>query len=95
MNAAVCKIKIHLPDNHSLKEKRRIIKSVISRLRNQYNISIAEVEDQDLWQIATLGLSCVGNSRIDETIASILKYIGQNYPAIEIIDHETEVMQGF
>jgi uncharacterized protein YlxP (DUF503 family) len=67
----------------------------MSRLRNQYNISIAEVEDQDLWQIATLGISWVGNSHTDETIDSILKYIEQNYPDIEVVDHETEVMQGF
>lgn len=95
MNAAVCKIKIHLPDNHSLKDKRQIIKSVISRIRNQFNVSIAEVEDQDLWQLATIGISCVGNSHIDETIANVLKYIEQNYPDIEVIDHETEIMQGF
>jgi uncharacterized protein YlxP (DUF503 family) len=95
MNATVCKIKIHIPDNHSLKGKRQIIKSIISRIRNQFNVSIAEVENQDLWQLATLGIASVGNSHSDETINNILKYIEQNYPDIEVIDHETEIMQGF
>ena len=95
MNATVCKIKIHLPDNHSLKGKRQIIKSIISRVRNQFNVSIAEVENQDLWQLATLGIASVGNNHSDETIANILKYIEQNYPDIEVVDHETEIMQGF
>jgi uncharacterized protein len=95
MNAGVCKINIHLPDNHSLKEKRRILKSVMSRLRNLYNISVAEVDNQDLWQMATIGVSCVGSNHIDETIDSILNYIKQNYPDIEVVDHELEIMQGF
>jgi uncharacterized protein YlxP (DUF503 family) len=97
MNAGICKLKIHLPENHSLKEKRRIIKSMMSRLRNQFNISIAEVDDHDLWQIATLGISCVSNSNmhVDDTVSNILNYVQQNYPELEIIDHEIEIMHGF
>jgi len=97
MNAGICKIKLHLPDNNSLKGKRRIIKSIISRLRNQYNISIAEVEDQDLWQVATIGISCVSNSHghVGDTISAILSFIRDNYPEVEVVDHDTEVMQGF
>ena len=97
MNVGVCKIKLHLPDSHSLKEKRRIVKSMTSKLRNKYNISIAEVDDQDLWQIATIGLCCVSNSHghVDETIGHIMNFIRQSYPEIEIVDYDTEVMQGF
>ncbi len=95
MNAGIGKIKLHLPATHSLKEKRRILKSIISRLRNQFNVSVAEVDDQDLWQLATLGVSCVGNGHIDEVFAAVLQFIRQNYHDIEIVDHETEIMQGF
>ena len=97
MNAGIFKIKIHIPENHSLKEKRRIVKSLMSRLRNQYNISIAEVDDHDLWQMATLGISCISNSNnhVDQTINNIIKYIEQNYPELEIVNHEIEIMHGF
>lgn len=97
MHAIICKIKIHIPENHSLKGKRRIIKSIISRLRNQYNISIAEVADNDLWQLATIGMSYVSNSQNNtvDVLDSILKFVRQNYPEVEIIDCEKEVMQGF
>ena len=47
MNAGVCKIRLHIPESQSLKEKRRVVKSITSRIRNQFNISVAEVGDYD------------------------------------------------
>ena len=98
MHAVICKIKIHIPQNQSLKDKRRILKSIIARLRNQYNISVAEVDDHDLWQLATIGIGHVSNSQVSTTgnlVENILKFIRQNYPEVEVIDHEAELMQGF
>ena len=96
MNTGVCKIKLHIPENQSLKDKRRIVKSIISRLHNQYNISIAEVDDHDLWQLATLGISCVSNNgqHVDETITKIINFIVQHYPELEIVSQETEIIHG-
>jgi uncharacterized protein YlxP (DUF503 family) len=96
MNTGVCKLKLHIPENQSLKDKRRIVKSIISRLRNQYNISVAEVDDHDLWQLATLGVSCVSNNgqHVDETITKIINFIVQNYPELEIVSQETEIIHG-
>ncbi len=96
MNTGVCKIKLHLPESQSLKEKRRIIKPIITRLRNLYNISVAEVDDQDLWQIATIGVSCVSNHdhHIDEMLTSVLSFITDSYPNVEIIEQEIEVFHG-
>lgn len=96
MNTGVCRIKLHIPQNQSLKQKRRVIKSLTARLRNQYNISISEVDDQDLWQIATLGISCVSNNsnHIDETLTKVVNFIVQNYPELEIIEREVEIIHG-
>jgi uncharacterized protein YlxP (DUF503 family) len=55
MNVGVCKIRLHLPENTSLKEKRRVLKSITTQLKNRFNISVAEVDDHDLWQKAVLG----------------------------------------
>ena len=96
MNTGVCKLQLHIPENQSLKEKRRIVKSIITKLRNQYNISIAEVDDHDLWQLTTLGISCVSNNgqHIDETITKVINFISQNYPELEIVSQEIEIIHG-
>lgn len=97
MNAIICKIKIHLPNSHSLKDKRQIIKSITSKIRNSYNISIAEVDNNELWQIATLGIACISNSQSHngDVIDKILNFIKLNYPEIEITEHEIETLYGF
>ncbi len=55
----VVKIKIHIPWSHSLKEKRMVLKSICSKVRNKFNVSIAEVEEQDIHQIMVLAYSFV------------------------------------
>jgi uncharacterized protein YlxP (DUF503 family) len=94
MNAGICRIKLHLSESRSLKDKRRIVKSIISRLRNQYNISIAEVDDQDLWQLVTLGIACVSNhnQHVEETLSKVIGFIASNYPGLEIISREIEML---
>jgi uncharacterized protein YlxP (DUF503 family) len=96
MNVGICRIKLHISDSRSLKDKRRIVKSVVARLRNQYNISIAEVDDQDLWQLVTLGIACVSNQsqHIDETLSKVMSFIINNYPEMEIVDHQIEILSG-
>ncbi len=59
MVVGVLTIEIHLPECHSLKDKRRVIKSVADRLRGRHNISLAEIDAQDLWQRAVIGIAAV------------------------------------
>jgi uncharacterized protein YlxP (DUF503 family) len=96
MNVGICRIKIHISESRSLKDKRRILKSIVYRLRNQYNISVAEVDDQDLWQLVTLGVSCVSNQNqhVDEILSKVIGFITSNYPELEIIDQQTEILSG-
>ena len=93
MNVGVCKLKIHIPESQSLKDKRSVVKSITARLQNQFNISIAEVDDNELWQIATIGVACVSNNnhRVDEILNSVIAVIEHNYPTIEIIEKETDI----
>lgn len=92
VNIGVCRLKIHIPGSQSLKDKRSIVKSLTSRLQKQFNISIAEVDDHDLWQIATIGIACVSNHnyRVDEVINSVISTIEHDYPTIEIIEKEMD-----
>lgn len=97
MNIGILQVKLHFPENQSLKEKRRIVKSIVTRLRNQYNVSVAEVDAQDLWQIAVLGIACVSNhnQRVNETLSRIINFIVSNYPELELVDQELEVFSVF
>jgi len=95
MVIGVCQITLHLPDSHSLKEKRQIVKSIIARVHNQFEVAIAEVEDNDRWQIATLGMSCVSNSgqHAGEVLERVRNYIEETRPDLIISNIETEIMQ--
>ena len=92
MHVSVCQIELRLPENHSLKGKRHVIKSIITRLQNKFNISVAEVDNQDLWQLATIGVACVSNHRrhADETLSNVVKFVVQNYPDVELLSSEIE-----
>lgn len=58
---AQLQVQIHIPHSQSLKDKRSVIRSLKARLRNQFNVSVAEVDDLDKWQIATLAIVMVSN----------------------------------
>lgn len=92
MHVGVCQIVLRLPENHSLKGKRQVIKSIITRLQNKFNVSVAEVDNQDLWQLATLGVACVSNHRrhADETLANVIRFVAQNYPDVEMLSSQIE-----
>ena len=95
MVIGVCQITLHLPECHSLKEKRQIVKSIMARVHNQFEVAIAEVEDNDRWQIATLGMSCVSNSsqRASQVLEHVRTYIEETRPDLIISNMETEIMQ--
>jgi uncharacterized protein YlxP (DUF503 family) len=92
MHVGVCRIELRLPENHSLKGKRQVIKSITTRIQNRFNVSVAEVDNQNLWQLATLGIACVSNHRrhADETLSNVLKFVVQNYPDVELLSSEIE-----
>jgi uncharacterized protein len=94
MIIGVCEITLHLPQCHSLKEKRQVIKSVMARVRNQFEVAIAEVDENDRWQIAKLGASCVSNSsqHASEILEHVCRYIEETRPDLIMTNSETEIM---
>ena len=95
MQVGVCAITILFGESQSLKSKRRLLRSLIDRLRSRFQVSIAEVGGHDLWQRSTIGISCVGNSsrHIDQVLQAIVSYI-QASPTCEIIDCEMTILNG-
>lgn len=94
MILGVSQITLHLPGCHSLKEKRQVIKSLLARVRNQFTVAIAEVDEQDRWQIAVLGVSCVSNSsqHASEILEGVQRYIEETRPDVLVTNNETEIM---
>lgn len=86
-------IKIHLPWVHSLKEKRMVVKSICSKVGNKFNVSIAEVDEQDIHQLAVIGIACVTSdlAHVDSTMDHILNFVEGSTEG-EIINIEREIM---
>ena len=61
MVVGVCQVSLHLPEGQSLKAKRQVLSSLKTRLCNKFNVSVAEIGDQDLWQRSFLGIACIAN----------------------------------
>ena len=93
MVVGVCTIELYLPDGHSLKSKRQILSSLKSRLNNKFNISIAEVGEQDLWQKSTLGIACVANEAryVNAVLDQVLNVI-RSYPTLELVQSRIELL---
>lgn len=88
----VLKLALVLAENHSLKEKRGVIKRIQARVAHQFNISIAECGNQDLWQSAVLGFSAVGTSRpiVEATLQKVIDFVDQLGLA-EVSGTDTEI----
>ena len=61
MHIGVARVLLHLDGNSSLKGKRSVVKSVAQRVRNRFNVAVAEIDTQDAWQVATLGIVCLSD----------------------------------
>ena len=94
MNVGVCRISLRLPENQSLKGKRQVLKSIIARIRNQFNVSVAEVDDHDLWQLATIGICCVSNDKryTNQVLSKVVAFIAGSRFEVEILNHEIEIL---
>ncbi len=94
MTVCVCSVRLRLPENESLKGKRHVLKSIIERVKNRFNVSISEIDNNDAWQLATLGIAFVSNDRqhVDETLAKVVNFISDSRFEIEMIDYRTELL---
>ena len=94
MQVGVCQVSLRIPENMSLKGKRQVLKSITSRINNKFNVSIAEVDDNDQWQLATLGICCVSNSKqhANEILSKVVDFIINSRFEVEILDYRIEIL---
>ncbi|MFC1821313.1 DUF503 domain-containing protein [Thermodesulfobacteriota bacterium] len=93
MVVGILRIELLLQDNRSLKGKRKIVKSMIDKVKHRFNVAIAEIGSNDKWQKIELGISAVGNDRrhLDASLTKVLTYLESLYLA-EIVHYETELI---
>jgi uncharacterized protein YlxP (DUF503 family) len=93
MYVGVARFDFLVPGSTSLKEKRRVVQSMIGTLSSKFNVAVAEVEHQDLRQRGTLGISCVSNSSFhaQKMLHEVERYLRGRYE-VEIVDVDIEVM---
>lgn len=86
------RVRLLVRESRSLKDKRQVVRSIKDRLRNSFNVSVAEVEEQDHLQLIVLGFAMVSNEtqHVRHTFDEILQAL-RCHPIAELLDHEVEV----
>jgi hypothetical protein len=92
MIVGVCRLALFLPASHSLKDKRQVLRRLIDRTRQKFDVAIAETGDNDLWQRAEVGFAAVGNDRahVDSVLHNVLSFVDSLYLG-EILDRQIEL----
>ena len=94
MIVGVCQVELRLPGNGSLKEKRQTMKSLIARVRNEYNVAIAEVGHHDAWQMTTLGIVAVSVDAdyVHGLLTKVIQTIENGRWSVEMLDYTIELV---
>lgn len=84
---------LHIPDSNSLKSKRTVIKSIIDRIKNRHNVSVAEVNANNLWQRSMIAVTCVSDEKVmvNRVFEKIRTMVLQNH-SVELIDSTIEML---
>lgn len=93
MIIGICTCEIFIFNSNSLKSKRSVVKSIIEKSKNRFNISIAEVGDNDKWQKSIIAISTISNEQkiVEETIEKVINFF-DSYSEIEIISIKRELL---
>jgi uncharacterized protein YlxP (DUF503 family) len=93
MVVGICTVELYIPEAHSLKDKRGVVKSITRRIRNKFNVSVCEVDKQDIWKNATIGLAAVCNDKeiIGQTFSAIDKFL-DDYCDCQVVGFEVEIL---
>lgn len=96
MHIGACRLTLYLPDSHSLKARRQVSRSVAARIRNKFNVAVAEEADNELWQRLTL-LVCSASSdasHANEMLTEVVAFVEETRPDLEVLDCQVELISG-
>ncbi len=93
MVVGVLTLKLSIPANHDLKGKRRVLQSLIAKMRESFNVAVAEVEDQDKWQVATLGIVSVSSDAayVHGLLTKVVESVDHTRLDASVLDYQIEI----
>ena len=88
MIVGICEAKLRIPMSQSLKDKRNIIKGTLKRLKNQFNVAAAEVSQNEIHKLSTVGIVTVGNgyNHVEQQLEKVIEFIEDNYD-LQLVDY--------
>jgi uncharacterized protein YlxP (DUF503 family) len=94
MHVGVARLTLYLADNASLKGKRMVVRSVTQRIRNRFNVAVAEVDTQDAWEVITLGIACLSDDKrhANEMLNKVVAFIESERLDAEVGEVEVELI---
>ncbi len=94
MHVGLCRLTLHIAGSNSLKEKRQVVRSLVERLRRHYNAAVAEVEEQDSWRTAVLGITVVSNqaAHAHRQLDVIVEHVEATRLDAEVVDRVVEII---
>ena len=94
MHVGVARVALHLAENSSLKGKRMVVKSVAQRVRNRFNVAVAEIDTQDAWEVITLGIVCVSDDprHANEMLSKVIDFIESERLDADVGEVELELI---
>jgi uncharacterized protein YlxP (DUF503 family) len=92
MIVGTLKLRFVLRESHSLKDKRRVIRSLKDTLSNKFNVAVAETDEQDVWQTAELGIATVGTDTpfVQSVLSNVVNY-ARYFGGVELVDQQQEI----
>src|SRR5687768_10188069 len=93
MFVCVARLSLEVPASGSLKAKRQVLRRITDRVKARFNVSVAEVDDNELWQRASIALAVVGNDRrhVNEQMDKVIQFVDDMYVA-PILTREMEIL---
>ena len=93
MTIGFCRLDLYLPECGSLKQKRSVLKSLITRVRNKFNVSVSELEDNDLWQKAEVGVVTVANDAryVNQVLSKVVDMV-EREDRLMLMDYSLELL---
>jgi hypothetical protein len=84
---------LHLPESTNLKAKRQVSRSLTARMRNEFNVAVAEIDDNDLWQRLTLGVCCVSNdsAHANQVLSRVVAFVEAFRGDLVLLDFQIEI----
>jgi uncharacterized protein YlxP (DUF503 family) len=94
MNVGVARVSLRIPENSDLKGKRQVVKSIIGRVKSRFDVAVAEVDDNDSWRTAVIGICCISNNKrhSNQVLSKVVGFIEKSRFDVEFLDYSIEII---